>query len=61
MLDIWGDLDLQDIDVIRIPADKLNKYYLDNETLDIYEEIKKNELIYFNSYFEYLNQYKSLF
>ena len=61
VLDIWGDLDLQDIDVIRIPADKLNKYYLDNETLDIYEEIKKNELIYFNSYFEYLNQYKSLF
>lgn len=47
VLDIWDDLDLKDIDIIMIPAKKIIKCYLENETLDIYEEIK-NSLGYLN-------------
>ena len=42
-LDIWYNLKLEKIDVIMVPAKKIYKYYLENETLDICDEFKNHQ------------------
>ena len=42
-LDILSDLGLEDIQIIMLPADKINRYYLDNKRIDIKDLNLKSE------------------
>ena len=44
-LDIWNNLKLQKIEVIMVPANKVNQCYLENKILNIYEELKTLKLV----------------